>query len=410
MAAANEMFDSWLSSTNLQEYAERLKQNGFDDIDLLKQMDHEEIEEMILLIGMEKKGHILKLKKCLMGLKAPLKQPGPPAASASEDRGKIKQTVIGFSKEGKLFLQPSTVDEKPAWEKYLYPSPKTDRLLFFNSVTAEIYSAAHSSKQTQFKSYLDGQRRFRWDVMQDIKRLDEIIHLYDQGVIPKENIKLDRYVNVPEDPSIKDVNHANRALRHVMSTHAKIDKLLDNLKQRNLQLYDKEEMQLKRWASNESNVIQGFLSSLNDLQAKVIAYENNLNYVVKILRKRFDQTSVKDFDIARKQRRRREQKSKDKKKKRVTLVRNVRMFLAGKNLSWDEIDKICPNSYGKKGSCTVTKKRLGKEDKDCVNIMSYLKMIGGLAYDSDDDIPAANMDEMDSMSEDVSLSDSSDNN
>ena len=42
--------------------------------------------------------------------------------------------------------------------------------------------------------------------------------------------------------------------------------------------------------------------------------------------------------------------------------------------------------------------------------MSYLKMIGGLAYDSDDDIPAANMDEMDSMSEDVSLSDSSDNN
>ena len=65
------------SRRNLQEHAERLKQNGFDDIDLLKQTDHEEIEEMILLIGMEKKGHILKLKKCLMGLKAPLKQPAP---------------------------------------------------------------------------------------------------------------------------------------------------------------------------------------------------------------------------------------------------------------------------------------------------------------------------------------------
>ena len=57
------------------------------------------------------------------------------------------------------------------------------------------------------------------------------------------------------------------------------------------------------------------------------------------------------------------------------------MFLEGKNLSWDEIDKICPNSYGKKGSCTVTKKYLGKEDKDCASIMSHLKMIGGLAYD-----------------------------
>ena len=37
-------------------------------------------------------------------------------------------------------------------------------------------------------------------------------------------------------------------------------------------------------------------------------------------------------------------------------------------------------------------------------------MIDGLAYDSDDDISAANIDEMDSMSEDASLSDFSDNN
>ena len=121
MAVVSKRFDSWLSSTNLREYADRLKQNGFDDIDLLKQLDHEEIEDMILLIGMEKKGHILKLKKCLMGLKAPLKQPGPSAASSSQDRGNIKQTMISFSKERQLCLQPSTIEEKPAWEKYLYP-------------------------------------------------------------------------------------------------------------------------------------------------------------------------------------------------------------------------------------------------------------------------------------------------
>ena len=165
----------------------------------------------------------------------------------------------------------------------------------------------------------------------------------DQGEVPKENIKLDSYVNVPEDPSIKDVSHATRALRHVMNIHAKIDKLLYNLKQKNLQLYDREEIQLKRWASNESNIIQGFLTSLHDLQTKVISDENNPSYVVKILQKRFGQTSVKYFDISRKQRRRREQKSKDKKKKRVSFVRSVSMFLAEKNLSWDEIDKICPN-------------------------------------------------------------------
>ena len=53
---------------------------------------------------------------------------------------------------------------------------------------------------------------------------------------------------------------------------------------------------------------------------------------------------------------------------------------------------------------------LGKEDKDSANIMSYLNMIGGLAYDSDDDIPATNIDEIESMSEGLSLSVSSDNN
>eukprot|EP00794_Sanderia_malayensis_P013500 gene13500-14903_t len=167
--------------------------------------------------------------------------------------------------------------------------PKTDRLLFFNSVVAGIYNAAYSSKQTQCKNYLDGQRQFRWDVMQDIKSLeDEITHLYDQGAIPKENIKLDRYVNVPEDASIKD--------------------------------------------------------------------------------------ETKETKRAEKQRQEKE-----------------------KNFSWDEIDKICTNSNGKKESCTVAKKRLGEENKDGANIMSYLKMLGGLAYDSDDDISAADIDEMDSL-------------
>ena len=63
-----------------------------------------------------------------------------------------------------------------------------------------------------------------------------------------------------------------------------------------MQLYDKEEIQLKR---DEPNIIQGFLTSLHDLQTKVISDENNLRYVVKILQKRFGQTLVKDFDIAR---------------------------------------------------------------------------------------------------------------
>eukprot|EP00112_Aurelia_sp_Birch-Aquarium-sp1_P008141 Seg1893.8 transcript_id=Seg1893.8/GoldUCD/mRNA.D3Y31 product="hypothetical protein" pseudo=true protein_id=Seg1893.8/GoldUCD/D3Y31 len=42
------------------------------------------------------------------------------------------------------------------------------------------------------------------DMIQDIKRLEEVLKLYDHGVVPKENIKLDKYVHVPEDPSLQD--------------------------------------------------------------------------------------------------------------------------------------------------------------------------------------------------------------
>ncbi len=44
------------------------------------------------------------------------------------------------------------------------------------------------------KTILMANGSLEWDVIQDIKRLDEVIHLHDQGMVPKENIKLDRYI------------------------------------------------------------------------------------------------------------------------------------------------------------------------------------------------------------------------
>lgn len=58
-------FNEWLRSSNLTEYAEKFKENGFDDLDLLKSMDEGEISSMIEDLGIEKRGHIMKLKKCL---------------------------------------------------------------------------------------------------------------------------------------------------------------------------------------------------------------------------------------------------------------------------------------------------------------------------------------------------------
>jgi hypothetical protein len=58
-------FSEWLLSSNLTEYSEKFSENGFDDLNLLKSMDEGEISSMIEDIGIEKRGHIIKLKKCL---------------------------------------------------------------------------------------------------------------------------------------------------------------------------------------------------------------------------------------------------------------------------------------------------------------------------------------------------------
>jgi hypothetical protein len=67
-------FSEWLLSSNLTEYAKKFSKNGFDDLNLLKSMDEGEISSMIEDIGIEKQGHIIKLKKCLDWLKAPVTQ------------------------------------------------------------------------------------------------------------------------------------------------------------------------------------------------------------------------------------------------------------------------------------------------------------------------------------------------
>lgn len=52
-------FNEWLRSSNLTEYAEKFKENGFDDLDLLKSMDEGEISSMIEDLGSQSKSEVI---------------------------------------------------------------------------------------------------------------------------------------------------------------------------------------------------------------------------------------------------------------------------------------------------------------------------------------------------------------
>jgi hypothetical protein len=401
-------FSEWLRSSNLTEYAEKFSENGFDDIDLLKSMDEGEITSMIEDIGIEKRGHIMKIKKCLNWLKAPVTQTVSVNTRPNVPKT-LKQTTLMLRKGQFVFERQTTAVPPCPWQKLLKPHPKTDKMRFYNDVTREIYESAYVPLQTRFASYLNGQQQFRWDVTEKIKKLEAVLTSYEEGLIPKDNIMIKRYLEMPTDPTLKDLSHAGRAMEHIKPTCAKSDELLEMLKKRNQELYN-EENEVKQWAENEAEVIHGYISTMKGLKEKLVCFEDNLKFVTTSRKKKFSSSDISTYEIQRKRKRRKEQKSKNKKKNRISLVRNTRKFLSDNNFAWDAIDRICPNSYGEKSLETIKLEDLqnvpeGEHDPVILQNIAYLKFIGSL--DTDEDVQEVLFNSDHSYEEDSS--DSSDN-
>lgn len=286
-------------------------------------------------------------------------------------------TEITFS-GGKFVMQPTGDKEKKPWAKYLKPEPKTERMKYFNDVTKEIYESAFVHKQTQFLSYLNGQRQFRWDTKQKIEKLQSITKSYEEGIIPKENIFFNKYLTMPEDVTLKEVSFANRAASHISGTRQAADELLELMQNRKVHLFDSH-MELRKWAANENEVVTKFIAAVGDLKAKVALLEDDVAHTAKNLCKKYGNATVSQFELKRKGQRQKEQKSKNKKKCKTTLLRNTHALLTKSGFAKQEIEEICPFSFGKKSTKCITFESLTKENVKRKNrSIAYLKSIGAL--------------------------------
>lgn len=106
----------------------------------------------------------------------------------------IALTLVGgkFKLAGK-----ASIVEKQAWNKFLIPNVKIERLRYFNNITRGVYESAFVGKQTGFQAYLDGQRRFRYGIKSKCDALQNIYSSYQEGLIPKQNICWKRYNDFP---------------------------------------------------------------------------------------------------------------------------------------------------------------------------------------------------------------------
>ena len=206
--------------------------------------------------------------------------------------------------------------EKKPWERFLKPQAKTERIKYFNDVTKEIYESAYTQKQSQFISYLNGQRQFRWNTKKRTEKLQHVTKLYEEGLVPKENILVKKYQTIPDDATLKDVSFVNRATSHIKATREDIEDVLDTLKKRKVQLYEKD-MELKKWAGNENEVVNGFIALATELKAKV-----SLKMMLQILQKSLiKNTAMLMYPVLIKKGRNDERKNKIPK-----TIKNVRKY------------------------------------------------------------------------------------
>ena len=139
--------------------------------------------------------------------------------------------------------------EKP-WLKYLIPNVKSERLKFYNSTTEDIYESAFIGKQFTFQAYLEGQRKFRWDIKTKLARIEKIQQSYLDGIIPKENIDSKRYQSFPSDIKIEDIGKCKRVLVHMNNSLSTIKEHNEHLLNSKKELFD-ENMKVRSWSSNE---------------------------------------------------------------------------------------------------------------------------------------------------------------
>ena len=85
--------------------------------------------------------------------------------------------------------------------------------------------------------------------------VEKAFQSYKAGIIPKENVQLERYQCFPADVKVQDVGKCERALKHVKETFLSVKNIKEQLINRKKDLVD-EDMSPRDWATNELKFIE----------------------------------------------------------------------------------------------------------------------------------------------------------
>ena len=106
------------------------------------------------------------------------------------------------------------------------------------------------------------------------------------GVVPKENIDLERYKSaaIPTDVKVEDVGKCERAWKHVGKTLFSVKNMKTKLLSRRMNLLD-ENMAPKDWALDELSFIDNSVEQLTAIMKEIESMVNNLQFLPSQLKK-----------------------------------------------------------------------------------------------------------------------------
>ena len=98
----------------------------------------------------------------------------------------------------------------------------------------------HTCGDKGLQAYLEGQRKFRWNIKIKMDSVEKASQSYKAGIIPQENVQLERHQYFPADVKVQDVGKCERALKHVKETFLAVKNIKEQLVNREKDLVDED--------------------------------------------------------------------------------------------------------------------------------------------------------------------------
>eukprot|EP00112_Aurelia_sp_Birch-Aquarium-sp1_P006896 Seg1753.6 transcript_id=Seg1753.6/GoldUCD/mRNA.D3Y31 product="hypothetical protein" protein_id=Seg1753.6/GoldUCD/D3Y31 len=266
-STAEDRLRQWLGEINLQQYADRFYEEGYDDITQIILMNEAEIDEMLQETGLEKKaGHKKRFKSNWIILRS------------KENAHRVGVENPTISKQNHQVAPDSF--QVPAYLIDLeIPNVGTSRRLqYYNGVLKQISQSADGLvSPLQLHDYIVSQREKRWSIKEDSDQLEhEKASLLDPTSGYGQNIA--KYSGRNDLLTAADVHKCANTVKALNVLNVKFQGMKDELIDQRKNIFDKTTLKIKEWKANElsfyDSVLKCVIDGINEIDAKSALLNN----------------------------------------------------------------------------------------------------------------------------------------